>query len=80
MMEEKEKQASVPYFIHEGQMARMERTNRRLCYTIVAVLAVGLVMFVINNLIWMKYTSTQPKATVEVSANAAPGERNTAGD
>lgn len=23
-MDEKEKQASVPYFIHEGQMARME--------------------------------------------------------
>lgn len=79
-MEEKEKQASVPYFIHEGQMARMERTNRRLCYTIVAVLAVGLVMFVINNLIWMKYTSAQPKAPVEVSDNATPGQRDTAGD
>ena len=79
-MDENEKQASVPYFVHEGQMARMERTNRRLCYTIVAVLAVGLIMFVINNLIWMKYTSTQAKTPVEVSDNAAPGERNTAGD
>ena len=77
-MEEKEKQENVPYFIHEGQMARMERANRRLCYTIVAVLAVGLVMFVINNLIWMKYTAPARPA-VEVS-DAATGERDTAGD
>lgn len=54
-MEENEKQASVPYFVHEGQMARMERIIHKLSTTIILVLAVALVMFVVNNVIWLNY-------------------------
>ena len=67
-MDEKEKQASVPYFIHEGQMARMERIIHKLSLTIVAVLAVALILFVVNNVIWLHYVErTQTHEQVEVA-------------
>ena len=50
-----EKQASVPYFIHEGQMARMERIIRRLIVLLVATIA----LFIVNNVFWMLYTEHQ---------------------
>jgi len=68
-MEEKEKQASVPYFIHEGAMARMERIIKILTRTIVAVLLVAVILFIINNVIWMRYTDKlrQETQNIEVS-------------
>ena len=54
-MNEIEKQATVPYFVHEGQMARMERIIRMLAALLVACVA----LFVVNNVIWMRYTSKQ---------------------
>lgn len=54
-MDEKEKQASVPYFIHEGQMARMERVIRILA----ALLVAAIILFIVNNVIWMKHTDKQ---------------------
>lgn len=56
---EQEKQASVPYFVHEAHMARMERIIRRLAVTLVVTVAVTLVMFIINNVIWMKYVESR---------------------
>lgn len=61
-MDENEKHASVPYFVHEGQMARMERIIHKLSTTIILVLAVALVMFVVNNVIWLNYVRNN-KAT-----------------
>lgn len=56
-------QASVPYFIHEGQMARMERIVKRLIILLVAAIA----LFIVNNVIWMKYTERQvTEARLEV--------------
>ncbi len=46
-MEEKEK--SVPYFIHEGMMARDERTIKRLI--IALMITVGLLF--ISNMAWL---------------------------
>lgn len=60
-MEEKENRASVSYFIYEGAMARMERIIRILAYLLVA----ALVIFVINNVVWMKYVERQ-KAEAQV--------------
>lgn len=69
-MDEREKQASVPYFIHEGQMARMERITKRLSITIIAVLAVALIMFIINNMIWLNYIQTiQPHEVQNVGVH-----------
>ena len=56
---EQEKQASVPYFVHEAQMARMERIIRRLFVTIVVTVAVTLIMFIVNNVIWMRYVESE---------------------
>lgn len=52
---EQEQQASVPYFIHEGQMARMERVIRILAVLLVITVA----LFIVNNLIWMRYSDVQ---------------------
>ena len=54
-MNEHEKQASVPYFVHEGQMARMERIIRVLA----ALLIVSVALFIVNNVVWMRYTEKQ---------------------
>lgn len=51
-MEENEKQAQVSYFVYEGAMARMERIIKILA----ALLVASLIIFVINNVIWMKYS------------------------
>ena len=59
-MTENENQASVPYFIHEGAMARMERIIRILAGLLVA----ALIIFVINNIVWMKYVEHQRAETV----------------
>lgn len=61
-MPENEKQAAVPYFVHEGAMARMERIIRILA----ALLVAALIIFVINNVIWMNYVERQrQEMTVE---------------
>ena len=58
--------ASVPYFIHEGAMARMERIIRILAGLLVA----ALIIFVINNIVWMKYVEKQLTETaIEVVAD-----------
>ena len=54
-MPEEEKQASVPYFIHEGMMTKMYRIIKILAWLLVA----ALVIFVINNVIWMNYVERQ---------------------
>lgn len=57
-----EKQASVPYFIHEGAMARMERIVKILACLLVA----SLIIFVVNNVVWMKYVERQ-RAEYEIA-------------
>lgn len=42
---------SVPYIVHEGVTARLERCNRRL----LIALAVTLVVLLLNNIAWLKY-------------------------
>lgn len=69
-MTEAENQANIPYFVHEGTVARMERIINRLTRTIVLVLAISIVLFIINNLIWMRYVEQQHAAPeIEVVAD-----------
>lgn len=58
-MAEEEKQASVPYFIHEGMVSRMERIIRMLTKALIIVVAVVLALFIVNNIVWMKYVNAQ---------------------
>lgn len=54
-----ENQASVPYFIHEGQMARMERIIRVLSIVLAILMIFTIGLFITNNVIWMRYTDAQ---------------------
>lgn len=76
-MPENENQAAVPYFIHEGMVARMERIIKMLTRTIIAVLAVAIILFIVNNMIWMKYVETQRQEAVveEVLTDAGVHEQ-----
>ena len=40
-----ENKATIPFFVHEGEMARLERSNRRLSW-VCATLGVSLVVIV----------------------------------
>ena len=55
MQNKEQEQASVPYFIHEGQMARMERVIRILAVLLILTVA----LFIVNNVVWMRYTDAQ---------------------
>lgn len=49
----------VPYIVHEGDMARMERSNRRL-WIIVLVL---IVLLVGSNIAWLCYENSMEDVT-----------------
>ena len=58
--------ASVPYYIHEGMMTRMERNNRRLLIALI----VSVVVLLANNISWLVYEGVvHPPVTVEETTN-----------
>ena len=62
--------ASIPYFAHEGEMARMERINKRWFISFLVVLA----MLFLTNLGWVLYESqfeTYVDQTVDTGEGAA---------
>ena len=75
-MNETEKQATVPYFIHEGQMARMERVIRLLA----ALLVVSIALFILNNVVWMRYTEKQVAEARQGVSDAGIHEQPDSGD
>ena len=75
-MTEIEKQATVPYFVHEGQMARMERIIKVLAVLLVACVA----LFVVNNVIWMRYTQRQVELARQGASDAGVYEQSDPGD
>lgn len=62
-MEEKDYQASVPYFIHEGVLNRMERNNKRLLIALI----VAVIALVVNNCAWLVYENSQSRPPIEVT-------------
>lgn len=68
-MSAEERVAEIPFFVHEADMARLERTNKRL-FIVVLVLILSLIG---TNLAWIKYENSFQVAettteTVEVDA------------
>ena len=57
-LSEVEQQASVPYFVHEGTMARMERVFRIAVISLVVALALSLVALLVNDARWRHYCTT----------------------
>lgn len=66
-MEEKEK--NVPYFIHEGMMARDERTIKRLI--IALMITVGLLF--LSNMAWLYYWNQYEYVTEDIDLISRDG-------
>ena len=47
--------ATIPYYVHEGDMAREERNRTRLLIALVLSLAISLAFLFANNLAWLLY-------------------------
>lgn len=47
--------ATIPYYVHEGDMAREERNRTRLLIALVLSLAISLSFLFANNLAWIIY-------------------------
>ena len=73
-----EKTAMIPYFAHEGAMARMERTNKRL-WILLLVLVLALVG---SNAGWIYYEThcVEEEYTYEISQDSSDGGQNTITD
>ena len=73
-MDEDRTAASIPYYAHEGSMARMERTNRRL-WILILVLILALIG---TNAGWIYYESQYEQAeyTVRVEQDTDGGGEN----
>ena len=65
-MSAEERVAEIPFFVHEADMARLERTNKRL-FIVVLVLILSLIG---TNLAWIMYerqfTTEETTETVDV--------------
>lgn len=64
----------VPYIVHEGTMARMERTVKRLWVTIILLIA----LFVGSNALWIYYDKQYQD--VVVTQENADGYNNFVGN
>ena len=58
---------SVPYIVHEGDMARLERGNRRL----LIALAISVVVLLLNNIAWLIHVEHSQK-TQECTIESEP--------
>ena len=61
-------------------MARMERIIKCLAATVISVLAVALIMFVINNVIWLRYVERNNTQATEAVTDAGIHQQPDAGD
>ena len=80
-MQENEKQASVPYFIHEGDMARMDMAMdkmkyalRTVCLTLVLVVLLFVVAYTINNNNWLKYVERMQTEVTDAGIHQQPDQ------
>ena len=73
-MEEREN-VSVPYLVHEGVLARMERTIKRLWILCIVLI----VLFVVTNAGWLWYENQFIDETItqEISQDSGDGGSNT---
>lgn len=64
--------AMIPYFAHEGEMARMERMSKRLWIAVILLI----VMLVGTNLAWVIYESQFQDVVIEQDGFADNGSGN----
>lgn len=69
----KNQSEEVPYIVHEGTMARMERTVKRLWITIILLIA----MLVATNGAWLYFDSQYVDEVTQTVAQEADSGTNT---
>lgn len=74
-LNEQQKTASLPYYVHEGEMTRMERVNRRWFIAFLVVL----VMLFATNAGWIVYESQFETYEVEQDIDTGIGSAYVAG-
>ena len=74
-MEEREN-VSVPYLVHEGVLARMERTIKRLWVLCIVLI----VLFVGSNAGWLYYESLWSNEVTTITQENADGYNNYIGN
>ena len=64
-MEDKERQAEVPFFVHEGVIERMDRVNKRMlvsllavCITLALTASAAIFGLVYTNRMWMQHVDS----------------------
>ena len=68
-MNEKNTPENVPYIVHEGDMARLERSNRRLLIALIA----ALIVMLLNNIAWLVYDHVESQSTqMEYTSEVQP--------
>ena len=67
---ERQRQAAVPYYVHEGDMARMERTVKRLWILLILVM----VLLVGSNAAWVWYESQFEEVVTTVEQELETGD------
>ena len=67
---------SIPFFVHEGILARFERINKRLWITVILLI----VLLVGTNAGWIWYESQFIEQTIEVTQENADGYNNYIGN
>jgi flagellar basal body-associated protein FliL len=68
-MDEKKLPENVPYLVHEGDMARLERSNKRLLIALIA----ALIVMLLNNIAWLTYNHfNQSDTTQEITSEVQP--------
>lgn len=71
-----EKIITVPYIVHEGEMARMERMNRRL-WIVILVLITALI---VTNAAWIYYENQFEDVTVTQEVDTGEGDAFVSGN
>lgn len=59
----------IPYFVHEGEMARAERTNKRLWIALIVIF----LAFVLTNVGWIVYESQFETVAVSQEVDTGSG-------
>ena len=71
-LSEEEKAVSIPYYVHEWEMFRMERINKRLF----AAFLVVLVMLFVTNAAWIWYENQFEEIHIEQEGSTDSGGSN----
>jgi MFS-type transporter involved in bile tolerance (Atg22 family) len=71
----KENMDPVPYIVHEADMARQERTIKRLWVLLILLI----VLFVGSNIAWIVYESQFEDVVVEQEVDTGEGDANVTG-